>query len=90
MSEHWLGIGKLVEECGEVMQLAGKAIPFPVGDHPDGKGPMAPRFEEELADLQAAMIYFRHVNGLDAERMRLRVEEKVAKFHQWGLTGVKP
>lgn len=36
--EHWKGIGKLIEECGEVLQVAGKAIAFPRGPHPDGAG----------------------------------------------------
>ena len=89
MKEHWKGIGKLVEECGEVMQAAGKAIAFPEGDHPDGKGPVADRLAEECADLYAALDYFVSVNGLPVAEVRLRRDIKVAKFTAWGLSGVK-
>ncbi len=47
---YWLGIGKLGEEAGEVNQLVGKAIAFPIGEHPDGKGPVRDRFIEELGE----------------------------------------
>lgn len=84
--EHWRGIGKLIEECGEVQQLLGKAIPFPVQDHPDGKGPLKPRLREELTDLWAAMQYFMESNDLTFDRERFA--RKVELFRKWGLTGV--
>ena len=89
MSEHWRGIGKLGEECGELLQVIGKAIPFPVGDHPDGKGPVSERFIEECADVYAALDYFCEVNGLPIGAIQVRRQEKCCQYHQWGLTGVR-
>lgn len=86
--EHWKGIGKLVEECGEVLQICGKAVAFPVGPHPDGQGPIATRLVEELADLKAAIQYFEHVNDMPVGLMSLRQREKFEKFTKWGLTGI--
>ena len=47
--EYYRGIAKLVEECGEVLQLLGKAMAFPDGEHPDKKGPLNERLPIELA-----------------------------------------
>jgi len=44
------------------------------------------RLEEELADVEAAIKYFREVNGL--QRRKRRVEDKLRKFRRWGLTGL--
>ena len=88
MSEEWKGIGKLIEECGELMQIAGKAIPFPVGEHPDFKGPVRERFIEECSDLYAALDYFCSVNMLSGQRMDDRRATKLEKFFHWGLTGI--
>ena len=85
-TEKWRGIGKLTEECGEVLQLLGKAVAFPSGDHPDGKGSIRDRLPAELADLKAAIEYFERVNRLRIDT--IRQAEKVEKFTEWGLTGV--
>jgi hypothetical protein len=84
--ERWRGIGKLTEECGEVLQLLGKAIAFPSGDHPDGLGSMRERLPLELADLKAAIEYFERSNKLRVDTFRQA--EKVTLFEKWGLTGV--
>ena len=89
MSEHWKGIGKLVEECGEVLQLCGKAIPFPTGNHPDGLGSIDTRIELELGDLLAAIAYVIDENGLDGEMIHTRKAHKLYKFKEWGLTGIQ-
>lgn len=84
--ERWRGIGKLVEECGEVLQLLGKTIAFPTGDHPDGKGTLRERLPEELSDLKAAIEYFEDQNELRVNVAR--TARKLALFQEWGLTGV--
>lgn len=84
--QHWKGIAKLIEELGEVQQLLGKAIAFPVEAHPDGLGTIRARLPLELADLKAAIKYFEDVNQLGADFMRM--QEKLTKFHKWGLIGV--
>ncbi len=84
--EHWRGIGKLIEEAGEVLQLIGKVIPFPDGPHPDGKGALRDRLPVELADLKAAIHYFETENHLTI--MEDRAADKVRQFTHWGLTGI--
>lgn len=84
--ERWRGIGKLTEECGEVLQLLGKAIAFPTGDHPDGLGAVRERLPLELADLKAAIAYFELSNRLRIDT--IRQNQKHALFEKWGLTGV--
>lgn len=89
-AHQWRGIFKLVEECGEVLQVLGKIGPFPSGDHPDGMGNLKDRITDELGDLAAAGVYFGDTNGLDADRGLDRRDAKLAKFRQWGLTGLVP
>lgn len=87
-TEQWRGLFKVVEECGELLQVLGKLGPFPSGEHPDGKGHLKPRIEDEIADLAAATSYFGETNGLDLERARGRARRKHEQFREWGLTGV--
>ena len=84
--QHWRGIGKLIEEQGELLQLLGKAIVFPVGPHPDGKGELRTRLPDEIDDVIASIGYFREVNGLRDDTYR--AAEKLVKYRKWGLTGV--
>jgi len=80
------GYYKLVEEMGECLTVLGKLGPFPDGEHPDGNGHLYDRLRDELADVEAAVAYFRETNGLhdDGERFK----EKLEKFRHWGLTGI--
>lgn len=84
--QHWRGIGKLVEECGEVLQLLGKAMAFPATLHPDGAGDLRDRIPKEIADLKAAIEYFEQEN--DLSNLGNRQHEKITKFRKWGLPGV--
>lgn len=84
-----LGIHKLTEECGEVLQLLGKLGAFPQGEHPDGKGDLILRLEDELADLAAAIEYFTFVNKLNDNRIIERGCQKLKLFKEWGLSGIK-
>ena len=54
----WRGIHKLTEEIGELGQVIGKLGEFPSGNHPDGGPQLRQRLEEELADVEAAILYF--------------------------------
>lgn len=89
MRRTWKGIWKLIEEAGEVIQVAGKLGPFPNGAHPDGKGDMVERLEDEMGDLAAALQYVAEENNLSAERITARAMKKLAQFREWGLTGVR-
>lgn len=82
-SEEWNGLSKLVEECGEVVQIAGKLLGTN-GEkvHFDGSD-LKGRLAEELADLQAAITFFLKSNGFDADDFRLRAAAKLTLFRKW-------
>ena len=84
--EHWRGIGKLVEELGELQQLLGKAMVFPEAHHPDGLGTLRERLPKELADVKASIDYFERVNRLPI--LVDRIEDKLTKYEKWGLPGI--
>lgn len=88
-TELWKGIFKLVEECGEIVQAGMKLTIRPNGRHFDGED-WRKKMCEELADVEAALIYFRTKNLTDDEQALIlrRVGTKLHKFNQWGLTGV--
>jgi NTP pyrophosphatase (non-canonical NTP hydrolase) len=80
-SDHVPGLSKLVEECGEVAQVAGKVVGFGgLGDHWDGTN-LAERLADELADLEAAIIYIKQHNTLPDRGYR--VADKLQKFNDW-------
>lgn len=87
MAEFWKGAFKVVEECGELIQVIGKLGPFPNESHPDGAGDLRLRAEKEVADLYASLDYFVAANGLSETFIDQRREDKLEKFHHWGLTG---
>ena len=58
------GLSKVVEECGEVSQVAGKIIGLgSIGEHWDGTN-LKDRLEAELGALLAAVDYLVEKNGL--------------------------
>lgn len=78
------GLSKLVEEAGEVLQIAGKMLQYPDQEqHPDGLGPMRERLVDELADLAAAAQFVMNKLQLDADRFNERAEEKSQLFASW-------
>lgn len=87
--QQYLGIGKVVEESGELLQILGKLIAFPNNEHPDGKGDLLIRASDEFADVKAANQYFVHVNGLDENYINKRSVTKFNQFMKWVLTGLK-
>ena len=88
--EVWRGIGKVIEECGEVGQLLGKLILYPDGNHPDGKGHLYERLGEEIADLYAALDYFVAENDMDIDgHISERRKSKFDLFNRWILSGLK-
>lgn len=82
------GIFKLTEECGELLTDIGKLAVFQDVPHPDGKGLMKPRIQDELADVLAAVQYFIETNNFDYKYILERKEEKIKKFNQWELDGI--
>jgi hypothetical protein len=81
-AERWPGLTKVVEECGEVLQNAGKILAFPDEPHPSGTVPGAD-FWDEVADLTAALEYMAAHNPVNAERFKRRADAKRRLFEQW-------
>lgn len=78
------GLTKLTEECGELTQIAMKKIAFADTDvHPDGKGSMKLRLEEEIADVRAASQFVIDNFDLDEEFIKERAEQKLSMFAEW-------
>lgn len=80
----WPGIAKLTEECGEVMQVIGKLM-MTHGSPAHWSGNLRTMLLEEVADVEAAIVFFNRHNLTDPERraMARRVTEKVHKFELW-------
>jgi len=77
------GLTKLLEECGELSQVAAKLIAFPSGNHPDGGLPLQQRLEEEIADVCAAIALVADNFKLDPDRIMARGDKKRAQFEAW-------
>lgn len=80
----WPGVAKLVEECGEVIQVAGKLM-MTHGSIVHWTGNLRQLLLDEIADVEAAIVFFNRHNMTDMERrdMCRRVTAKVAKFEGW-------
>ena len=77
------GLTKLMEECGELTQIAAKKAAYIDTDiHPDGKS-MSRRMEDEIADVMAASIFVTKKFGLNREYIYARAEQKMATFEEW-------
>jgi NTP pyrophosphatase (non-canonical NTP hydrolase) len=81
-SATWPGLAKLAEECGEVIQVIGKIIAFPNGEHPDGTDIVA-RLHDELADIAAAGAFVIEANDLDRCAIEQRSRLKLDRFRGW-------
>jgi NTP pyrophosphatase (non-canonical NTP hydrolase) len=83
--DEWAGLSKLVEECGEVLQVIGKIMGTRGHvDHWDGTD-LAARLEEELGDLEAAVTFVLAHNWehLDKDKIYARARDKMALFEEW-------
>lgn len=86
-SDHWTGLSKLIEEAGEVLQVAGKILGTGgEAEHWDGTN-LRSRLEEELADLTAAITFVARHNDLDEASMQKRADAKLARFAEWHKAG---
>lgn len=77
------GISKLIEECGELQQELGKFLTYGMGEHPDGKGPLDKRIEDEMADVLAAAELVKIKHKLDGGRINARAQQKLELFLKW-------
>ena len=77
------GLAKLVEECGELQQIAGKKMTCPNADlHYDGKS-LKDRMEKEMGDVLAAIELVIVTHSLNATNIRGRMANKLRLFEKW-------
>jgi NTP pyrophosphatase (non-canonical NTP hydrolase) len=78
-----MGLTKLMEECGEVIQVAAKIIAYPDGVHPDGGGRLETRLEDELGDLLAIITFVTNKLKLSDHDIQSRANSKFNNFLDW-------
>ncbi|HYW04623.1 MAG TPA: hypothetical protein VFA86_11855 [Gammaproteobacteria bacterium] len=76
------GLAKLVEECGELQQVAGKALVRMGRESARPAGSLRTRLEEEMADMLAAADFVAETLALDQQGIRTRRDAKLDKFRQ--------
>jgi NTP pyrophosphatase (non-canonical NTP hydrolase) len=76
------GLAKLIEEAGEVVQVAGKVLAYGLGPHPDGTI-LKTRIEDEIADVEAALMFVSRSLDLDEDRITERRLRKLNLFLEW-------
>jgi NTP pyrophosphatase (non-canonical NTP hydrolase) len=82
------GLAKLIEECGELIQVAGKKLAYyHTDEHPDGKGSLAQRLQEEMGDVMAAIRFASQALGLDRGAIEHRALHKERLFERWHADG---
>jgi NTP pyrophosphatase (non-canonical NTP hydrolase) len=74
------GLAKLSEELGELQQVVGKMLAYGIGDHPDGKGNLLERFEEEAAEVHAAINFVVETHSANYETIFNRSVKKLKKL----------
>ncbi len=78
------GLVKLVEECGELIQIASKKMARMDSDeHWDNAGSIRERMEDEIGDVMAAIRIVATNFGLDTARIMKRRREKEKLFLEW-------
>lgn len=78
------GVAKLIEECGELQQILGKKLAYwHTDDHPDGKGSISARIQEEMGDVLAAIRFVALRLDLDFVAIEARDEAKYRLFSTW-------
>lgn len=79
------GLNKVVEECGELVQVAAKRMAYPRGKHPDEhrEKPLNLRIEDEAGDVLAAVDFMVARLGLDRLRVAFRRQKKLRLFRKW-------
>lgn len=78
------GLAKLVEECGELTQVAAKKMArMETDQHWDGSGSLNARMEDEMADVRAAIAFVTETFGLNEDAIEFRATRKLHIFREW-------
>ena len=82
-SDKWAGISKLMEECGEVVQVCAKLMQSR-GERQHWSGDLVVMLQEELGDLLASIVFTgQHNPVIDQEAVAARAAMKLNRFEQW-------
>lgn len=78
------GLAKLMEECGELVQVAAKKLAyFTTDEHPDGGPPLSVRLSNEMSDVFASITFVIDTLKLDSQAIEQRAKTKLALFQHW-------
>lgn len=79
----WPGLSKLVEECGEVVQVIGKLMGSRGNDLHWNVPSLKAALEDEVADLLAACDYVMEKCWLNIEHITTRRQRKLETYRTW-------
>jgi NTP pyrophosphatase (non-canonical NTP hydrolase) len=78
------GLNKLMEECGELVQVAAKKAAYiNQNNHPDGAGALDLRMEDEMGDVLAAIQFVSAKLNLSDHDIQARATMKFRTFQNW-------
>ena len=78
------GLAKLIEETGELQQIAGKKLAYyHTDEHPDGQGSLKIRMEDEIADVMAICSFVIGSFELSSDRIAERSAAKLKQYEEW-------
>lgn len=83
----WPGLSKLIEECGEVLQVSGKLMGS-AGNTAHWSGDLDKKLIEELGDLKAAITFFMEANAICSSSVACRHRDKLIQFWEWHRNGL--
>jgi NTP pyrophosphatase (non-canonical NTP hydrolase) len=83
MGMHYYGLTKLIQKCGELIQVSAiKQAYFDVDTHPDGSS-IKNRLQEQIGDVLAAIDFVVFMLNLDLRTISERHISKLETFHRW-------
>lgn len=78
------GLAKLLEELGELSQVAAKRLAyFHTTVHPDGAGDLNERMRDEMGDVLGAIAFVGEQFGITPDDVQQRAARKLKLFRQW-------
>lgn len=78
------GLTKLIEECGELVQILAKKTAYPTGKYPTRKfKDINARIVEEMGDVLAAMEFVVDKFELPGDEIEERMNTKLKKYKEW-------
>jgi NTP pyrophosphatase (non-canonical NTP hydrolase) len=82
----WPGMGKVIEEAGEVLQLCGKIMSIRGATTYFNGEDLRKELQDELGDLLASVKFLIEENKLDRNAIETRAISKGRKYADWKAT----